>query len=191
MIKNSIDESKSDFERQVDRLVNDMNGRMIETIDNRLADSQGSLGRIVDTKIQAALREQEDNIKSKVGTTITGLWSKTQAALSELDEQMKRSMDTKLDTSVQDMDRDFNQKLRDYNQTLTLEFNNTNEETKRSLASKMKEQLKVRVMEGLSAGTGSGSVDEVTKAQVDRMKLRIDDLETHYEGFNAATNNKI
>ena len=55
----------------------------------------------------------------------------------------------------------------------------------------MKEQLKVRVMEGLSAGTGSGSVDEVTKAQVDRMKLRIDDLETHYEGFNAATNNKI
>ena len=86
MIKNSIDESKSDFERQVDRLVNDMNGRMIETIDNRLADSQGSLGRIVDTKIQAALREQEDNIKSKVGTTITGLWSKTQAALSELDE---------------------------------------------------------------------------------------------------------
>ena len=191
MIKNSIDESKSDFERQVDRLVNDMNGRMIETIDNRLADSQGSLGRIVDTKIQAALRDQEDNIKSKVGTTITGLWSKTQAALSELDEQMKRSMDTKLDTSVQDMDRDFNQKLRDHNQTLTLEFNNTNEETKRSLASKMKEQLKVRVMEGLSAGTGSGSVDEVTKAQVDRMKLRIDDLETHYEGFNAATNNKI
>ena len=86
MIKNSIDESKSDFERQVDRLVNDMNGRMIETIDNRLADSQGSLGRIVDTKIQAALRDQEDNIKSKVGTTITGLWSKTQAALSELDE---------------------------------------------------------------------------------------------------------
>lgn len=50
-VKNAIDESKSTFERQVDRVVTEMNGNMIETIDKRLEDSQGSIGRIVDQKI--------------------------------------------------------------------------------------------------------------------------------------------
>jgi len=33
MIKNSIDESKSGFERQVDKVIREMNGKMIEVID--------------------------------------------------------------------------------------------------------------------------------------------------------------
>ena len=38
-IKNAIDENKSVFERQVDRIINEMNGKMAETIDRRLEDS--------------------------------------------------------------------------------------------------------------------------------------------------------
>ena len=76
-IKNALDENRNGFERQVDRVVNEMNGKMIETIDRRLEDSQGSLGRIIDSKLVASMREIQEDMGNKMRDTVTGLWNKT------------------------------------------------------------------------------------------------------------------
>ena len=65
-IKSAIDENRSGFERQVNLIVSEMNGKMAEVMDKRLEDSNGSLGRIVDSKLQASMREVSDNLGIKM-----------------------------------------------------------------------------------------------------------------------------
>ena len=38
-IKSAIDESRGGFERQVERAINETNGKMVETIERKLEDS--------------------------------------------------------------------------------------------------------------------------------------------------------
>ncbi len=85
MIKNSIDESRSDFERQVDKVIREMNGKMIEVIDQRMEDSQGSIGRIVDLKIRGELQRTEEDVGAKMRESMAALWAKTEKELNNLD----------------------------------------------------------------------------------------------------------
>ena len=47
--------------------------------------------------------------------TVTGLWNKTVTQMNDLDDQIKRAFDIKLETSVQDLLNQMNNKLRDNN----------------------------------------------------------------------------
>ena len=63
-------------------------------------------------------------------------------------------------------------------------INETNEELKRNIASQI-----TRATAGLS--DNSPNVDEVTKAQVDRMKQRLEQVESAIERESQATNTKL
>lgn len=74
-----------------------MNGKMIEVIDQRMEDSQGSVGRIVDLKIRGELQRSEEDVGAKVRESMAALWAKTEKELNNLDAQTKRNLDTKMD----------------------------------------------------------------------------------------------
>lgn len=78
-IKSAIDDSRSTFERQVDRVVTEMNVRLIEAIDSKIEDSQGSMTRVIDSKLHASMRELSEDVNTKMRDTVSGLWSKTQS----------------------------------------------------------------------------------------------------------------
>ena len=93
MINNSIEDAKLGFERQVDRIINDRSGSVIELVDKRLEDSTGSLGRIVETRVQAALRDKADDQSLKVRESLAGLEHKIQQAMGDLSDSFRRQMD--------------------------------------------------------------------------------------------------
>ena len=126
MIKNSIDESKSGFERQVDKVIREMNGKMIEVIDQRMEDSQGSIGRIVDTKIAGALQRQEEDIGSRMKDSLSALWSKTEKELSNLDQTTKRNLDGKVDINT--LQNRLNEDMQNQTNNILLQINEQNAE---------------------------------------------------------------
>ena len=77
-----------------------------------------------------------------------------------------------------------NNKLRDNNQTLQLTINESNEGVKRDVGLQIQ-----RATAGLT-DTG-GNVDEVTKAQVERLKQKVESFEQSLEREGQATNTKL
>ena len=76
---------------------------MNETIDRRLEDSQGSIGRIVDSKLQASMRELSEDVNTRMRDSISGLWTKTSTQINDTDEATKRAFEVKMETSMQDL----------------------------------------------------------------------------------------
>lgn len=65
-----------------------------------MEDSQGSIGRIVDTKIAGALQRQEEDIGSRMKDSLSALWSKTEKELANLDQVTKKNLDGKVDINT-------------------------------------------------------------------------------------------
>ena len=81
---------------------------------------------------------------------------------------------------MQDLLSQFDQKLRDQQQSIKLEFNEVNNELTRNLGTQIN-----RATANLT--DSGGNVDEVTKAQVDRLLKRLENLEQQCENDRRST----
>ena len=126
-----------------------------------MEDSQGSIGRIVDTKIAGALQRQEEDIGSRMKDSLSALWSKTEKELANLDQVTKKNLDGKVDINT--LQNRLNEDMQNQTTNILLQVNEQHAELQRAYKRDIE-----KATHGLT--DKSGDIDDVAKAMIDRLR---------------------
>ena len=102
---------------------------------------------------------------------MAGLWQKTEKMVADSRDSLERVMNAQIETDLNALTNQMNIRLRDQNQSLVTQLNDTNEELRVNLQNQIE-----RAIAGVSADT-SGHVDQISKAHVDRLQGRLEQIE--------------